>query len=177
MSESSSSYVEQYGDLPFPETPSQGNTANTASTSGKQVDETDLDVSLLEGALQESSVDDANARIVRRLQTIINGISAPFCCGGTVRLADVLQIMITKPDLQEEIIPIKPPLFSCLDHLYGRKNAWEFMEDYLLQQSDILRPLIDNCPVAAFGKGNETVVDGAFRQAPYRCWEDLRGTN
>ena len=179
MSEESSSYCP--GDLPFPETPSYATlpTGSTMSCTHKEAAvgaaasaEESWEHSI-QSLHQESSttaqdnfVDNNSNIISRRLKTILSGVSAPFCCDGVVRVRDGVQVMITTPDMREEIVAIKPPLFSCFDRLsMGRKNAWQFMEDYLIQQTDILWPLIMNASPAAITIDKETIIDPTIRKA------------
>lgn len=180
MSEESSSYCPS--DLPFPETPSYATLPTASTTSGTHKEaaagaaaapaEESWEHSIQRvhqepsTKTQDNLVDNNASIISRRLTTILSGISAPFCCGGVVRVRDDVQVMITTPDMREEIIAIKPPLFSCFDRLsMGRKNAWQFMEDYLIQQTDILWPLIKNASPAAFARDKETIIDPAIRKS------------
>lgn len=165
MSDSSSSNGNG-GDLPFPETPSTDTATTTTTTLDKYASCVEWDISL--PSIQESTqvVVLDNERVGRRLKAILGGISAPFCCGGVARLAEDVQVMITSPDMKEEIITVKPPLFSSNGHLFsGRTESWEFTDEYLQQQTDILRMLVDNAPVAPLGKGKETLVDPSVRNA------------
>lgn len=99
--------------------------------------------------------------IVERLAAIVRGVTAPFACGGSEDIGNkevVIQRIAsgTKVTVRPPAKPAKPPNASW---------NWSWQGTACQMQVEMLKPLTETMPQAAFGQGNKTKIDTSVRDA------------
>lgn len=123
-------------------------------------------------AFLDSNVAKEEAR--RRLRAFLHGVSAPFCCGGTVQLNEVAKVRVNNEDDGGGPLDFNIDLaynydaiaaMSKEDNKRNLHQLWDLERSARENQVKVLQGLFDCASPALFGKGSETVHDGSVRKA------------
>jgi hypothetical protein len=107
-------------------------------------------------------------RTSSRLEDLYDGITAPFCCGGTMTLSRPVEITTLQDGRTHAI---RPPLTLARD---PRAPVHADMAQKMTQrQSELLQELVAMAPKAVFGIGTEEVYDESVRHGRQIFANDL----
>jgi hypothetical protein len=90
------------------------------------------------------------------VESIYDGISAPFCCSGTLSVMRPVQVTTVKDQATYTIQP-PPTLFQ------GNDVEVDAAKEMVKTQAELLRDFVENAPPAVFGKGFEEAYDTTIR--------------
>lgn len=92
------------------------------------------------------------------VESIYDGISAPFSCSGTLTVQHPVQVTTLKDEVTYTIQP--PP---AVPEGEGQPSEADAAKEMVERQVDLLKAFVEQAPPAVFGKGSEELYDEKVR--------------
>lgn len=108
---------------------------------------------------------DSKSEVANRLAEIVEGISSPIACGGSVSIGGAGVTVRLLGDVPSAAVSVSVGPPPRPQRLAAAPYSWNWRVEAGAAQEEKLKGLIARMPPAAFGHGKETKVDEAVRDA------------